>query len=194
MDGLSGSVADPALLPLSASRSARLKADDESSALCQRLSTSSNSNGLRLRNHFAAGWTSGFYRGAIRLSANARPHSSPKCTTSSRNLGARPIHLASAPLLQPLSHPLTALKRKDTSICLLWMSPWPHISARPWLSDGRRGRHTHPSHAELHLHSLDAPTQQLDRLLQCCTRWLGFRSFKLRCSPTRMRCDATLPL
>ncbi len=126
VDGLSGSVADPALLPSSASRIARLKADDESSALCQRLSTSSNSNGLRLRNHFAAGWTSGSYRGAIRLSANARPHSSPntspKCTTSSRNLGTRPIYLASAPLLQPLSHPLTALKRKDTSICLLWMS------------------------------------------------------------------------
>ncbi len=80
-----------------------------SSALCQRLSTSSGSNGLRLRNHLAAGWTSGFSRGAIRISANARSLSSPKCTTSSQNLGAHPIHLASAPLLQPLSHPLTWL-------------------------------------------------------------------------------------
>ncbi len=103
-----------------------------------------------------------FYRGAIRLSANARPSSSPKCTTSSRNLGARPIRLASAPLLQPLSLPLKVLKRKDG--CRL--------------SDGRRGRHIHPSRAELHLHSLDAPTQQLDRLLQRCTRWLCFRFSK----------------
>ncbi len=36
------------------------------------------------------------------------------------------------------------------------MSPWPHISARPQLSDGRRGRATHPSCAEPHVHSLDA--------------------------------------
>ncbi len=72
---LLGSVDDPALLPSSASRSARLKADDELIPLCQRLSTSSGSNGLHLRNRLAAGWTSGFYRGAIRLSANVRPAS-----------------------------------------------------------------------------------------------------------------------
>ncbi len=90
---------------------------------------------LCLRNHLAAGWTSDFYRGANRLSANARPPSSPKCTTSSPNLGARSIRLASTPLLQPLSHPLTALKSEHKSICLLWMSLWPHISARPRLLD-----------------------------------------------------------
>ncbi len=112
----------------------------------------------------------------MRLSANAHPPYSPKCSTSSQNLGARPIHLASAPLLQPLSHPLTVLKRKDMSICLLWMSPWPHTSARPRLSDGRRGRHIHPSRAEPYLHSLDVLTQRLDRRLQRCTRWLCFRS------------------
>ncbi len=66
-------------------------------ALCQRLSMSSGSNGLRQRNHLTAGWTSGFYRGAIRLSANACPSSSPKCTTSSQNSyssGVRPSNSA----------------------------------------------------------------------------------------------------
>ncbi len=51
------------------------------SALRQRRSTSSGSNGLCLRNHLAAGWTSGFFRGAIRPSANACPRSSPKYMT-----------------------------------------------------------------------------------------------------------------
>ncbi len=41
------------------------------------------------------------------------------------------------------------------------MSLWPHISASPQLLDGRRGRATHPSRAEPHLHSLDAPTRLL---------------------------------
>ncbi len=116
---------------------------------------------------------------------NTRPPTSPKCTTSSQNFGARPIRLASAPLNQPHSHPLMALKREDTSICLLWMSPWPHISAR--LLDGRRGQHIHPSRAKPHLHSLDVPTQRLDRRLQRCTRWLCFRSFKPRCSQPTSR-------
>ncbi len=127
-----------------------------SSALWQRLSTSSGSNGLHLRNHLG-GWTSGFFRGAIRLCGNAHPPSSLKYTTSSRNRGVPPTHLASVLLLQLLSHPLTALKKKDTSTCLLWMSLWPHISARPQLSDERRGRAIHPSLVEPHLHSLDAP-------------------------------------
>ncbi len=35
-------------------------------------------NGLCLRSHLAAGWMSGCSRGAIRPSANARPHSSPE--------------------------------------------------------------------------------------------------------------------
>ncbi len=49
---------------------------------CQR---ARKSNGLRLRSHLAAGWTSDFSRGAIRHSANARPPSSPKSMTSSQN-------------------------------------------------------------------------------------------------------------
>ncbi len=36
---------------------------NNSFALWQRLSTSSGSNGLRLKNHLAAGWTSGFFLG-----------------------------------------------------------------------------------------------------------------------------------
>ncbi len=62
MAELSGSVTDPALLSSSALCSARLRADEELVQGCQRLSTSSGSNGLRLRNHLASGWTSGFYR------------------------------------------------------------------------------------------------------------------------------------
>ncbi len=94
-----------------------------------------------------------------------------------------PTHLTSVLLLQLLSHPLTALKKKDTSTCLLWMSLWLHISARR--QDGRRGWAIHPSRAEPHLHSLDAPTRQLDKRLQCFTRWLCSRSSRPRCSPMR---------
>ncbi len=79
------------------------------------------------------------------------------------NRGAPPTRLASVLLLQLLSHPLMALKKKYTSTYLLWMSLWPHISARPQLSDGRRGRAIRPSRAEPHLHSLDAPTRRLDK-------------------------------
>ncbi len=120
---------------------------------------SSGSNGLRPRSHLVAGWTSGFSRGAIRPSVNAHPPSYPKFMTSSQNRGAPPTHLASVLLLPLLSHRLMALKRKDTRTCLLWMSLWPHISAHPQLSDGRRGRAIRPSCAEPHLHSLDAPTR-----------------------------------
>ncbi len=67
----------------------------------------------------AAGWTSGLSLGAIRLSSNAHPPSFPKCTMSSQNRGVPPTRLASALLLQLLSHPLTALKIMDTSTCLL---------------------------------------------------------------------------
>ncbi len=65
------------------------------------------------------------------------------------------------------------------------MSPWPHISARPQLSDGRRGRATHPSCAEPHVHSLDAPTWRPDKRLQRFTRWLCSRSSRPRCLPMR---------
>ncbi len=108
-----------------------------SSALWQRLSMSSGLNGLRLRNHLAAG-SSPFF-----------PEVHEELTKSCRT----PTRLASVLLLQLLSHPLTTLKKKDTSTCLLWMSLWPHISARPQLSDGRRGRAIRPSCAEPHLHS-----------------------------------------
>ncbi len=84
-----------------------------SSVWCQRLSVSSGSSGLRLRSRLAAGWTSGFFRGASKPPANARPPSFPKSTTSSLNRGAPPTRLASVLLLPPPSPLLTALKRRD---------------------------------------------------------------------------------
>ncbi len=128
---------------------------------------------------------SGFFRGVIRPSTSARPPSSLKYTTSSRSCGVPPNRLPSVLLLQLLSHLLTALKKKDTSTCLLWMSLWPHISALPQLSDGRRGRAIRPSRAEPHLHSLDAPTRRLDKRLQRYTLRLCSRSSRPRCLPMR---------
>ncbi len=97
---LSGSVSDPALLPSSASRNARLRVDEE---LMTKAVNKLGSNGLRLWSHLAVGWTSGFSRVPIRPSANARPPSSPKSMTSSQNRGTPPTRLASV-LLLPLPH------------------------------------------------------------------------------------------
>ncbi len=117
--------------------------------------------GLRLRSHLTAGWTSGFSQGTIKPPANARPPSSPKSTTSLPNHDAPPSRIAFL-LLPPLaSPPLTALRRRDTSTCHLWMSPWPRISARPWLSDGRQGRAIRPSRVETLLNLLDAPMAKM---------------------------------
>ncbi len=112
-----------------------------SSASWQRLSTSSGSNGLRLRSHLAAGWTSGFSRGAIRPSAKARPPSSPKFMTSSRNHGAPHTHLASVLLLPLLSHQLTAKGYERPP--LLDESVATHLCPPPAI--GLKGRASHPS-------------------------------------------------
>ncbi len=74
-----------------------------SSESWQRLSMSLGSNGLRLRSHLAAGWTSGFCWDAIKPSANVPPPSSPKYMMSSRNRGKPHTRLASIHLLLPLS-------------------------------------------------------------------------------------------
>ncbi len=161
-----------------------LHATPDSEQAWQRLSMSSGSSGLRLRSHLAAGWTSGFFRGAIKPPTNAPP-SSPKSTMSSLNRGAPPTCLASVLLPPQPSLPLTALKRRNTSACPLWMSPWPCISARPRLSYGRRGWAIPPSRAEPLQHSLDAPTRRLDKWLWLCTLWLCSRSSRPRCSPVR---------
>ncbi len=111
-----------------------------SSASWQRLSMSSGSNGL----HWGAiSQQAGrvFSHGVLsKAPANARPPSFPKFIRAHDIMARPPIRLASVLLLQLFSHPLTALKKKDTSTCLLWKSLWPHINARPQLSDGRRGR------------------------------------------------------
>ncbi len=119
---------DLALLLLSSSRNARVRTDEELV-----VSMSSGLSGLHLRSHLAAGWMSGFSWGAIKPPTNARPPSSPKSMPSSLNCGAPPTCLASVLLPQLSSHQLTVLKRKDASACPLWMSPWPRISAHPWL-------------------------------------------------------------
>ncbi len=84
---LSGDVTDPSFLPSSASRNTRLRADEE---LIRVMTKAVNELGLRLRSHLAVGWMSGFFLGAIRPSANARPPSSSKYTTSSQNRSAPP--------------------------------------------------------------------------------------------------------
>ncbi len=112
-----------------------------SSASWQKLSTSSGSNGLRLRSHLAAGWTSGFSRGAIRPSAKARPPSSPKFMKSSRNRGTPPTHLASVLLLPLLSHQLTA--KGYERLPPLVESVATHLC--PPTAIGLKGRASHPS-------------------------------------------------
>ncbi len=106
----------------------------------------------------------------------------PQSPWRAHKIVADTTRLASVLLIPLLSYRLTALKRKDMSTCLLWMSPWPYISARPWLSDGRQGRAIRP---EPHLHSLDAATRRLDKRLRRCTLWLCPRSSRPSCSPVR---------
>ncbi len=179
---LSGSVTDPTLFPLSSSSNARLRMDEE---LIRVITKAVTELGLHLRSHLAAGWTRGFSHGAIKSPAKAHPPSSPKSMMSSLNRGVPPTRLSSV-LLPPMSSPsLMALKRRDKSACPLWMSPWPRISARPRLSDGRRGQAIHPSHAEPLLHSLDAPNRWLDKWLRHRTLWVFSRSSRPRCSPVR---------
>ncbi len=92
---------------------------------------------LSQKSHLAAGWMSGFSRGAIKPPANAHPPSSPKSTMSSLNRSMPPTRLVSVHL-PPLPSPqLPALKRRDTSACPLSMSLWPCISASATVSAER---------------------------------------------------------
>ncbi len=135
----------------------------------QRLSVSSDSSGLRLRCHLTAGCTNDFSQGAINPPANAHPPSSPKYKTN---------QIVAHPLL--ISHP---------SFCLLC----PHLHWQRWREGIREpvpsgwvhGWKARASRAEPLLHSLDAPTRQLDKRLRRCTLWLCSRSSRPRCSPVR---------
>ncbi len=174
----SGSVTDPALFPTSALCNAGLRVHEE---LIRVMIKAVIELGLE--------WSPP--EGAISQQAGRvvspgapsgpPPTLIPLLPRSSQNRGAPPTRLASIHLHPLLSHQLTALKRKYTSTCPHWMSPWPHISAHPQLSDGRRGRAIRPSRVEPHLHSLDAPTQWLDKRLRRCTLWLCSRSSRPIC-------------
>ncbi len=130
---LAGSVTDPALWLSSYSRNARPKADVE---LILIMTKAVNELGLE--------WSPPEEPSSSRLDEWFLPgrHQEPPpmllpllplSMMSSQNRGEPHTHLASVHLLQPLSHPLTALKNKDTSACPLRMSPWPHISVCPRL-------------------------------------------------------------
>ncbi len=176
-----GSVTDPALLPSSSSRNARLRADEELNCI---MTKAINELGLEWpprRSHLAASWTSVSHGAAFKPPANARSPST-EVQMSSQYCGTPPL----------VSHPIFCFtcshicwwhwRKKYTSTCLLWISLWPHTSARPQLSDGRRGWAIRASRAEPHLHSLDAPysTRQAASALLSMAR-----SSRPRCSPVR---------
>ncbi len=139
----------------------------------QRLSVSSDSSGLRLRCHLTAGCTNDFSQGAINPPANAHPPSSPKYKTNSPNRGASSTHLTS--FLLPSLPSIDRAEEKG----------YENLSPLDESMDGRRGQAIRPSRAEPLLHSLDAPTRQLDKWLRRCTLWLCSRSSRPRCSPVR---------
>ncbi len=160
---------------------------------------SSGSNGFRLRSHLAAGWTSGFFQGTIRLSANAHPPPSPKCTTSSRNRGVPPARSCIRPSASVALTSVNGAESKGYKQLLIWISLWLHISVRPQLFrwEARACHPSKPCRATSAL--LDMPTWRLNKRLQRFTRWLCSRSSRPRCSPTReagldsASADATLP-
>ncbi len=145
VEELSGSVTDPALFPTSAICNARLRVHEE---LIRVMIKAVIELGLE--------WSPP--EGAIsqqagrvvfpRAPSGPPPTLIPLLPRSSQNRGVPPTRLTSVHLHPLLSHQLTALKRKYTSTWPLWMSPWPHISAHPQLSDGRRGRAIRPSRVD----------------------------------------------
>ncbi len=170
---LSGSVSDPALLPSSASRNARLRVDEEL------MTKAVNKLGLEWsppvepsRSRLDEWFLPGPHQALGQRSSPFFPEVHDELTKSWH----APYSTCIRPSASTASHQLTVLKRKDTSTCLLWMSPWPQISALPWLSDGRQGWAIRPSRAEPHLHSLDVPTWRLDKRLRRYTLWLCSRS------------------
>ncbi len=74
-------------------------------------------NGLRLRSHLAAGWTSVFSQGAIKPPANARPPSSPKFMTSSRYRGMPPHWSRIRPSASAALTSVDGAEEKGNSAC-----------------------------------------------------------------------------
>ncbi len=153
---------DPALLPSSASCSARLKADDE---LIRVMTKALNELGLKLsppeepsRSRLDEWFLPGCHQALHQRSSPFFPEVHMKSWRTPYSSRFRPSTSATL-----------------TSVDSAEEKGYEHL---PPLDESMA--------AELHLHSLDMPTQWLDRLLQRCTQWLCFRSFKPRCSPTRM--------
>ncbi len=183
VEELSGSVTDPALLPSSASRNARLRADEE---LIRVMTKAVNE--LRLewsppeepsRSRLDEWFLPGHHQALCQRSYPFFPEVHDELT----KLWHAPYSSRIRPSASVALTSIDGDEEKDTSTCLLLISLWPHISARPQLSDGRRGRAIRPSREEPHLHSLDVPARRLDKRLQHFTRWLCSRSSRPRCSP-----------
>ncbi len=137
-----GSVTDPALLTSSSSRNAG--ADEELICIITKVINELWLKWSPLRSHLAAGWTSVFSWGAIKAPRQPSSPFFPEVHTRSRYYGTPPTHVSSVLLLQLLSHPLTALKKKDTSTCrLLDESVAAHCC--PPTAIGWKVRASHPS-------------------------------------------------
>ncbi len=145
-----------------------------SSASWQRLSMSSGWNGLRLRSHLAAGWTSVFSRGAIKPPTNALSPSSPFFPFAPHSSRIRPS--ASAALTSVDG----AEKKGYERMPPLDKSVAAHLY--PPTAIGWKARASHPS--KLCIYTV-TPTRQLDKRLWRYTLRLCFRSSRPRCSPVR---------
>ncbi len=172
VEELLGSVTDPALLPPSSSRNARLRMDEEL------IHSDVNEFGLEWsppeepsRSRLDEWFLPGHHQAPRQCSSPFFPKVHDELTKS--------WHAPYSSRIRPsASAALTSIDGTEAKgyECLpLWMSLWPRISARPRLSDGRRGRAIHPSCAEPILHSLDAPTRRLDKRLRRCKKRVYYK-------------------
>ncbi len=172
---LSVSVTDPALLPLSSSCNTRPRTDKE---LVHVMTKAVSELGLewsppevpshsRLHEWFLPGC----HQSPRQRSSPFFPEVQDKVTKSWRALYSSHIRPSAFSAL--------------TSIDSAEEKGYKNLSPLDESMDRRRGQAIRPSRAEPLLHSLDAPTLQLDKRLRRCTLWLCSRSSRPRCSPVR---------